>query len=142
MELRGGEALGRFARERHVHYEVEPEEVVEGERREPVGYQVRLFATHSDEKLGLPSCERCVELLRDLRAFAEGVIAEGDVARRTEIVPASPALYQSPEDSDADEVALTLRLRCSSPEHREEKGEDRCLGELRQRLDAAGAARR
>jgi hypothetical protein len=40
-------------------------------------------------------------------------------------------------------VALTVRVRCASPEHREESAnEDRCLGEIRRRLVAVGVPRR
>jgi hypothetical protein len=137
------EALGRFAREHHVHYELEPEEVT-GERRELVAVDVRLFAAHASSKLKTPACPECVDLLRELRSFAEQVVRSGDEASRTEVLPAaSPALYQSTEDPGVDEVALTLRVRCDAPEHRRpEAGEERCLGEIRRRLDAVGVPRR
>jgi hypothetical protein len=142
MEPQDRDALGRFAREHHVHYEVEPE-VVEGKERELVAVDVRLFATHEKSKLEAPACPTCVELLRELQSFAEQLVRSGDAASRTEIVPASPVLYQSPEEPDADEVALTVRVRCTSPEHRRPGAdEDRCLGELRERLHAAGVSRR
>lgn len=143
METHGHGDLARFAREHHVHYEVEPEEVLEHDRRELVGFQVRLFAMHEKVKLEAPACPSCNELLGELRSFAEEVVRESDAASRTEIVPALPALYQSTEVPDADEVALTLRVHCDSPDHaRPGGGEEPCLAALRQRLDAVGVPRR
>ena len=135
--------LGQFAREHHVHYEVEPEEIAQGDRREVVGFDIRLFATRGESKLPAPACPTCVELLAELRTFAERLVASGDVASRSEIVPAAPVLYVSTEVPDADEVALTVRVRCDAPDHRRpESGEERCLGEVRRRLEAAGVPRR
>jgi hypothetical protein len=139
----GGESLQRFARDHHVHYEVEPEAVVEGERREVVGFEVRLFATHGESKLEAPSCPRCVELQKELRSFAEELVASGAARGRAEIAPETPALYASTEVPGADEVTVSVRVRCEAPEHRSGgTGEDRCLGELRERLGALGVPKR
>jgi hypothetical protein len=137
------DALQQFAREHHVHYELEPEEVVGGEQRELVGVQVRLFAApREDPELGTPGCPRCTELLGELRSFAERLVGSGDMARRTEIVVPPPVLYQSTEVPDADEVALTVRVHCNAPDEREPgAGTERCLGELQQRLHALGIPR-
>jgi hypothetical protein len=141
MERQDREPLERFAREHHVHYEVEPEVVVEGERREVVGVQLRLFATHGESKLEAPACPRCVDLLRDLRSFADRIVRWGDEADRIEIAPASPALYASTEVPGADEVALAVRVRCDTPEQRR-AGDDRCVAELRERLREVGVPQR
>jgi hypothetical protein len=95
MALPDGAELGRFARDHHVHYEVEPEAAAD-QGDEVVGFQVRLFATHGEQRVEPPACPRCVELLRDLRSFAEQVIAAG-AAGRAEIAPSVPATYQSTE---------------------------------------------
>jgi hypothetical protein len=143
MESHGQSDLGRFAREHHVHYEVEPEEVGEGERRELAGIRLRLFATHPGAKLGVPGCDACVELLRALRSFTEQVVRAGHAGERAEILPARPKLYASDDSPEADEVALTVRVRCDAPEHRQPgAGEDRCLGEVRERLAELGVPRR
>jgi hypothetical protein len=143
MEQLGGESLQRFARDHHVHYEVEPEAVDDGDKREVVGFEVRLFATHGEARLEAPTCPRCVELQRELRSFAEKVVASGDAAGRAEIAPAAPALYASTEVPDADEVTVAVRVRCDAPEHRSGgTGEDRCLGEIRERLGALGVPKR
>jgi hypothetical protein len=134
------EALARFVREHHVHFEVAPELVAEGPEPEVVGFQVRLFATHEESKLERPGCPRCVELAKELRAFAEQLVA-GDLAKRTEFAPQSPALYQSTEVPGADEVALALRVRCNAPEHRQ-AGDDRCIVRLRDRLQELGVPQR
>jgi hypothetical protein len=144
METQGHDALARFAREHHVHYEVQPEEVSAGGQPELVGVRVRLFATHAAKaKLEAPACPSCAELLGELRSFAEQLLRSDDSASRTEIVPALPKLYQSTEVPDADEVALTVRVHCDSPDHRTHgEGEHRCLGELRERLNAVGVPQR
>lgn len=140
MERHDAEALGRFAREYHVHYEVEPEQAGEPRASEVVGFAVRLFATHGEQKVETPTCPRCLELVKELREFAEGVLASGDAAGRAEIAPATPAVYQSTEVPGADEVAVAVRVHCHAPEHR--GAEDRCIGDLRQRLEALGVPRR
>jgi hypothetical protein len=142
MERMGGEELGRFVREHHVHYEVEPETTGAAEGREVVAFDIRLFATHGEGKLEAPACPRCVELTRELRSFAEEVVRSGEDADRTEILLGAPALYQSTEVPDADEVAVTVRVRCGAPEHRKAEGDDPCLGGIRERLAASGVPRR
>lgn len=52
-------SLHDFVREHHVHYEVEPEEVAEGRRRELVALRLRLLATHARERLEAPGCPAC-----------------------------------------------------------------------------------
>ncbi len=127
-----------FARDHHVHYEVEPEEVTGGEASGVVGFQLRLFATHGESKLPTPSCRRCEALVGELRSFAERLASAADVADRTELVAGSPALYASQEVPGADEVAVTMRVHCD----REGASEDRCLAALRRRLEEAGVPRR
>src|SRR5512133_2026698 len=141
MELRDPESLKQFAREHHVHYEVEPE-TVEGAPPEVVAFEVRLFATQGESRLDEPKGERSVELLDELRSFAEQLVRADEAAGRTEVLPTIlPALYRSTEVPDADEVALTVRARCEAPEHRTGV-EDRCLADLRHRLEALGVPRR
>ena len=138
---RDPESLKQFARAHHVHYEVEPE-TVEGAPAEVVAFEVRLFATQGESRLDEPKGERSVALLDELRSFAEQLVPADEAAGRTEVLPTIlPALYRSTEVPEADEVALTVRARCEAPEHRT-GGEDRCLAELRHRLEALGVPRR
>jgi hypothetical protein len=133
-----------FVREHHVHYEVEPEEVEGPGHREVTGYRVRLFATHGEEKLEDPACPRCLALRGELQAFARGLLPPDGEGDRVELVPtAAPRIYGSTEVPGADEVHVTVRVICRSPEHRGEAApEERCLGGLRQRLEALGVPRR
>ncbi len=143
MERDEREALGRFVKEHHVHYEIEPESVFQGDRREVVGYEVRLFATHGESKLRAPGCRRCDELLGELRSVAERLVGEGGAASWTGIAPASRALYQSSEVPGADEVSLAMHVRCESPDGRQaEDGARQCMHEVQQRLGEAGIPRR
>ena len=135
--------LQQFASEHHVHYDVQPEFVGAGDDREPVGFEIRLFARHGGGRLGAPGCPACVELGRELASFAEQLVSGGEIASRTELVPGTPALYESTEERNVDEVELTVRVRCATSEHRRDRaGEDPCTRELRDRLAAAGVERR
>jgi hypothetical protein len=135
-------ALHEFVRQHHVHYEVEPEEIAEGGRRELVGVRLRLLATHERGRLDAPGCPACVDLLRELGAFADRVVGDAGIAERAETIPATRKLYQSSEDRNADEVALTIRVHCDRPEHRRPgAAEDRCIGAVRERLAEVGVAR-
>lgn len=131
-------SLQEFGQRHHLRYEVEPEEAVTGEGRRRVGYRVRLFATELDAALAEPGSAASVDLLARLRAHAEELLRSGEAASRAEVVPASRALYESPEERGVDEVAIDLRVRCDGDEAREE----RCLGEIEQRLRASGVPRR
>lgn len=137
-------SLDRFVREHHVHYEVEPEVVVGPSRSEVTGYQVRLFATHGEAKLEEPLCPRCVELTGELREFAATLVRESGEGDREEVVPtATPALYRSTEVPDADEVSVTVRVLCTTPEHRTpDAGAEGCLAPLRERLERLHVPRR
>ena len=135
-------ALRDFAREHHVHYEVEPERLTGPGPHGLVGVRLRLLATHEGSRLEVPGCPACVELLGELRSFADRVAAEAGVADRVETIPATRKLYQVAGERNADEVALTLRVRCDRPEHRRPgAAEDHCLAALRDRLAEAGVPR-
>ena len=143
MNSRERAELHDFVRRSHVHYELEPEETTGSPGRELVSVRIRLLATHERERLSTPGCPPCTQLLGELQAFARRVAAEAGVADRAETIPALRKLYQSSEDPNADEVALTLRIRCDAPEHRRPgAGEDRCLGGVRERLAELGVSRR
>jgi hypothetical protein len=133
--------LRDFARKCHLHYEVEREESIEGSRRELVGVRLRLLARHERGKLTVPACPACVELLRELSSFAKRVASDAGVGDRAETIPLTGKLYQSSDDKDADEVALTLRVHCDAPDQRQPgAGEERCWGALRERLAELGVA--
>jgi len=144
MEGPDRESLRRFAREHHVHYEVEPEEIVDAEHREVTGWRLRLFATHVEAKLEGPSCPRCVELTNELCGLAARLASDQGAGDTAEVVPrAAPKLYRSTEVPDADEVAVTVRVLCGSPEHRAAgRSEERCLRPLTHELAGLGIPRR
>jgi hypothetical protein len=134
-----------FVREHHVHYEVEPEEVVAPDHREVTGYRVRLFATHGEDKLEDPACERCVALRGELQEFAQALARPGEAGDAMEVVSGTaPRIYRSSEVPGADEVHVTMRVICGSPEHRREPAEreQRCLGAITRRLEELGVPRR
>ncbi len=131
--------MGEFVRRHHVHLEVEPEEATGGPGPALTGFRLRLLATADRARLAAPASAASAALLGELRAFADRIAAEAGVSDRAEAIPASRKLYQSADDRDADEVALTLRIRCDRPEHRAPgAGEDRCLAAVRARLAEVG----
>ncbi len=134
-------ALHAFVREHRVHYEVEPEEVDEGRRRALVALRLRLLATHPREKLAVPGCPACAELLGELQSFAGRVAAEAGLDERAETIPAARKLYESEEDRQADEVAVTLRIHCDAPEDRRPGDENATLATIRERLGELGVQR-
>jgi hypothetical protein len=132
-----------FVQEHHVHYEVEPEEVDAPGRREVTGWRVRLFATQAAEKLEDPSSPRCVELWHELQEFAQAVVPP-DAEDHAEVVSGmTPRIYQSTEVPDADEIHVTVRVTCGTPEHRAgaARGEA-CLRPIADRLKQLGVPRR
>jgi hypothetical protein len=135
-------SLEQFAREHHVHYDVEPRPASQGGAEHVVGFDLRLLATHGESKLEAPACPRCVELLGELTSFAREIISSADAASWAEIVPEPAVLYQSTEVQGADEVALTIRLSSASPAKSGEAGDDAHLKVLRDRLEGTGVPRR
>jgi hypothetical protein len=126
-----------FVREHHVHYGVEREEVVGGQERQTVGFDVRLYASHDGSKLGTPGCEECVALIERLRAFAEQLVER--VPAPIQLVAEPSTLYESSEDRGRDEVSLTIRVGPLDPGARED---DPALASLREHLEALGVPRR
>ncbi len=133
-----------FVRAHHVHYEVEPEEVIGPERRDVTGWRVRLFATHGEDKLEDPTCPRCVELRRELQEFARALVPPDAGGETAEIVSgAAPKIYRSTEVPEADEVHVTLRVLCTSPAHRGARTpEEGCVAPIAARLAQLGVPRR
>jgi len=142
MEPGDHTSMKDFVREHRVHYEVEPEVVADGSRRSLSGLRLRLLATHAREKLSVPGCPACTELLDELRSFADRIVADAGAADRAESIPATRKLYLASGEQDSDEVAVTLRVRCDATDRREsDQGEDRCVSAIRERLAALGVAR-
>jgi hypothetical protein len=143
MDIRDRESLEQFAREHHVHYDVEPQAAIHGRgQQEVIGFDLRLLATHGESKLEAPACPRCVELLSGLQSFAERIVASADASSWTEIVPEPAVLYQSAEVRGADEVALTIRILRDPSERSGGAGDDPRLGAFRERLETLGVPRR
>jgi hypothetical protein len=140
MESLDGGELGLFAREHHVHYELETE------ARATAGpggatFDVRLFASHGEDKLEAPGCPRCLELGRELRSFAERALVHGDAVAWTEIIQTPAVLYASTEPRGPDEVSVTVRVLGEAAPHEEGErgaGADPHLREIQERLRAIG----
>ena len=135
--------LREVARNRRIHYSVEPEFVFRGSERVKVGFQVRLWAIHRKGARALPGCPKCWDLVDDLRRVAVELNPSGERPSRTELEPFRPALYDSRVVPGADEVTVTIRLI-----HREgydrpiDACEERCLKEIRARLRDLGIPER
>lgn len=137
------EELAQIARNRHVHFDVEPEVVIRGSERVKVGFQVRLWAVHAKGARALPGCPKCWDLVEDLRRIAEQVVPAEERPSRTELDPFRPALYDSRVVPAADEVSVTIRLIHRDGYDRPiDSCEERCLKEIRARLRALGIPER
>lgn len=132
-----------MARRHHIHYDVEPEIVIQGTERVTVGYEVRLWAVHPKGAKALPGCPKCAPLVEDLRRLARWVVPGEERPTRADLEPFRRALYDSRVVPDSDEVMVAIRLV-----HREgyerpvDACEERCLKEIRARLRELGIPER
>lgn len=137
------ERLRDSARRHHVHFEVQPELIIERDVRTQVGYQVRVWSVHDKGAHAMPGCVKCRELLAELDGIVQWAIPAEDRPTRVEIERTGAALYDSAEVPGADEVAITIRLI-----HREayatpiDECERRCLQQIRERLRWLGIPER
>ena len=137
------EQLRDSARRHHVHFEVQPELILERDVRTQVGFQVRVWTVHDKGSHAMPGCVKCQELLAELDRIVQWAIPAEDRLTRVEIERPGAALYDSSEVPGADEVALNIRLT-----HREayaspvDPCERRCLQQIRQRLRWLGIPER
>jgi hypothetical protein len=135
--------LREIARNRHVHFDVEPEVVIRGSERVKVGFDIHLWGVHPKGARALPGCPKCWDLVAELRRIAEAVTPAEARPSRTELEPFRPALYESRVVPAADEVSVTIRLI-----HRDrydsavDACEERCLREIRVQLHALGIPER
>ncbi len=137
------EELRASAKRHHVHFEVRPEVVMEGDARVKVGFEVRVWTVHDKGAHALPGCTKCHDLLAELDRIVQWAIPTGERPTRIEIEHSGPVLYDSSELPGADEVAITIRLM-----HREayaapiDACEERCLRQVRERLRCLGIPER
>lgn len=135
--------LREIVRAHRVHFDVEPEFVLEGPDRVKVGFHVTLWAVHDKGARALPGCPACWDLAAELRQLAESVVPPDDRPSRTEVDPFRPALYESRVLPGSDEVSLTIRLVHRDGYDRPvDACEQRCLQEIRARLLALGVRER
>jgi hypothetical protein len=135
-EARDDSALRQFVKRHHVHYTVEPEWMITGDGRWPIGFSVRLFAGHGRRARVLPGGPKSRALAASLRSLAESLLADCPAIARIEVEPFRPVLYESRELPGTDEVALTIRLLREVEPHVHPSGasEEHCLKEIRKRL--------
>jgi hypothetical protein len=137
------EEFRTLARKHHIHYDIEPEIVLQGTERVKVGFAVRLWAVHPKGAKALPGCPQCAILVEDLRGLARWLVPAEERPTRADLEPFRPALYDSREIPGADEVMVAIRLV-----HREgyerpvDACEERCLKEIRERLRELGIPER
>ncbi len=132
-------ALREMARNRHVHFDVEPELVIRGSVRMKVGFEVHLWAVHPKGARALPGCPKCWDLVDDLRRIAEAVVPPEGRPTRSELEPFRRALYESRVVPNADEVSVTIRLFHKEGYDRPiDACEEQCLKEICGRLRALG----
>jgi hypothetical protein len=135
-EARDESVLRQFVKRHHVHYSVEPEWVITGDGRWPVGFNVRLFAGHGRRARALPGGPKSRALVASLRSLAESLLPECRTVGRIELEPFRPVLYESRELPGTDEVAVTIRLLREFERHVHPSGasEEHCLRQIRKGL--------
>ena len=144
MELRdGAEGLSKFVREHRVRFTVAPETVIRGDGRVPVGFDVRLLASHGHERHDLERCAVCAELEARLHELAEFSTRAEESPAQIEIDPDYSGLYESLDAPGTDDVALDLRLFVrGKDDHGVGDPERRFLREVKARLKVLGARER
>jgi hypothetical protein len=135
--------LPAFIRDHRVHFDVTQEITFRGSERLEVGYVIHLWALHPKGARALPGCAKCEELVARLREIALAVVPAGPRPTVPLVEPFEHALYDSKDVPGADEVMLSMRLA-----HREEYAasvdacEERCLKEIRTKLESLGVRER
>jgi hypothetical protein len=143
-EARDESVLRQFVKRHHVHYSVEPEWVITGDGRWPVGFSIRLFAGHGRHARVLPGGPRSQALAVSLRSVADSILEECRTLARIEVDPFRPVLYESREVPGTDEVALTIRMMREFDRRVQPVGasEEHCLKEIRKLLKRLSLAER
>ena len=109
-----------------------------------VGYELELFGTHDDHPLGpvTPGCSECRIVYHSLLQIAHSIVPREPRATRHAIEPYDVSLCFSPKRKFRKDVRLTIQLV-----HREgfdlpiDECEDRCLGEMKEKLKELGVRR-
>jgi len=130
-------SLPEFARERHVRYSIAPERAVGSEGEIPIGFDVRLFASHAHEPHVPGACPVCRQLEANLLRIAKELAARHQDQLFVEIDPEYGQLYESREVRNTDDVVLDLRLLRQGKDDRPcGPAEERCLRSIRADLKA------
>jgi hypothetical protein len=133
------EELERAVRDYRVRAETSREVVRQGERRRTAALEVRLWATLARGAATLPGGPTCRAAVRSLVHLAEAAVASEGRPPDGEIEPSHPALYDSRQYPDCDELFVAIRLPLQFGEDVvEDDGRDARLRALRRRLDALG----
>ncbi len=138
LEARELEELRHYAREHHVSYAVEEEPPAAAKQ---VGrtFDVRLFATHGEDRLEAPSCPACVEVTQALHSLAARIVATADASSTAEVLESSPVLF-APTPHGPDEVSVVLRVLEERSDERGASGSS--LHRIEDRLRTLGVSRR
>ena len=78
--------------------------------RVQVGFELHLFARHSEGVKADPGCHECTGLFERLRALAEFTLPKENRPTHYEIAPFDGSFHLRPESEWVSEVQLTLRL--------------------------------
>lgn len=104
-----------------------------------VGFEVRLFAQHSEDAKVDPGCEDCQRLFNRLRTIALSVLPKEHRPTRYDIDSFDSSFHHRPESHWASEVQLTMRIEHRDDHFREvDECERRCSQEIQQGLEALG----
>ncbi len=129
--------LRRFTRDHHVSYDVVEEPAAKAGA--PPTFEVRLFASQGDHRLGAPMCPQCVDLKRELQSFASTLVETVDAAPWADVMESPPVLYSSGKSQGPDQVSVSLHVLGKRPKQAR-RGSDEHLHALENGLRKLGVS--
>ncbi len=126
-----------------VCYELFPHYELNGHTPIKVGFSLELYGTHDHGSSSLtPGCDKCMTTYKDLRRIAEWVLPKEERPTAYEIEPFDRAMHESPRRRLRPEVELNIKIvHRHNPVRPIDACEERCRGEMEQRLSAIGVTR-
>lgn len=125
-----------------VCWEVWPDYLMVGRRKQQIGFQLELSGTHeAGVKHPTPGCQHCRRVFAALQVIAVHILPREERPSVYDIESFEPAIHYAPIRGNRSEVSLTIRIGHRSHFERSvDECEVRCLEEMKQRLRDLGAS--
>jgi hypothetical protein len=133
--------LRRLVRQHKVYWEVRPEPVLDGKDKVvQTGFQLALRGTFEHPGHPLVTDPECVEVYRDLRKIAEGLLAAEDADPSYRISVFENAIEYTPSSGRKD-IEVTIKIVSRESRHSVDEGELAAVREMKHKLEELGAPR-